>query len=187
MKDTFLIVGLGNPGRRYKKTRHNVGFLVADGLADSLGTRFKKGVGVTEIAEVIQDESKIFIAKPQTFMNRSGFAVVQLLNFYRIALSNLLVISDDFQLPMGRIRLRGGGSSGGHNGLESIIDQLRTNRFARLRIGIGNGPENKVKFVLSRFSTAEFREMKKTIERAVDATGSFMRQGLEKTMTEYNA
>jgi PTH1 family peptidyl-tRNA hydrolase len=186
MKDTFLIVGLGNPGRRYAKTRHNVGFLLADRLADLYRVQFKKGIGFTEVAEVIHDDFKIIIAKPQTFMNRSGFAVVQLVNFYRIALSHLLVVSDDFQLPFGRIRLRGGGSSGGHNGLESIIGQLNTTGFARLRIGIGSA-EDKVKFVLSRFKKGEYREMQVILEQATEAIESFLRQGLERTMTIYNA
>lgn len=181
-----MIVGLGNPGRRYTKTRHNVGFLVADRLADLYHAQFKKGVGLTEVAEVNHNESKIIVAKPRTFMNRSGFAVVQLVNYYRIALSHLLVVSDDFHLPFGRIRLRGGGSSGGHNGLESIIDQLNTSGFARLRIGIGSA-DNKVKFVLSRFKTGEYREMRVILEQATEAVESFIWQGLEKTMTIYNA
>ena len=144
------IVGLGNPGRKYRKTRHNIGFVVAEAIAKRLGGEFTVGSDDFELAEGQARATAVFVVKPLTFMNNSGLAVRQLLKRYRIPLEHLLVIHDDINLPFGRIKLRGKGSDGGHNGLASIIRHLSTQEFPRLRVGVGAdfGPGEMVDYVL---------------------------------------
>ncbi len=188
MEETFLIVGLGNPGRRYEKTRHNVGFMVIDRLAAELGFQLKKGRGSYESGAGRWNDLSLVAAKPMTYMNNSGIAVAELFHYHRIELQRLLIISDDTELPFGRLRLRRKGSSGGHRGLESVIQHLKTNEFARLRIGIGAefAKRDMADFVLSRFSKNEQEELEPILQKAVEAVLTFMRDGIDRAMNLYN-
>jgi len=188
VSDTYLIVGLGNPGRRYEKTRHNAGFMVVDHIAEMLGIQFKKGRGVYAICDGRWNEASILLAKPLTFMNNSGMAVAELVRYYQIDCSQLLVVLDEIELTFGRIRLRRQGSAGGHNGLSSIIQHLNTTSFARLRIGIGTefAKRDMVDFVLSRFSRNEQKELDPVLATSVEAVLSFIRDGIDNAMNLYN-
>jgi len=162
-----LIFGLGNPGKKYELTRHNVGYLVIDQLVNQARVLNLKrqNLGKKFFSEIFVINNKIFLAKPLTFMNKSGKAVKAVMKFYKISLENLIVISDDLDLELGKIRERDSGSSGGHKGLQSIIDELGTDKFKRIKIGIGRSkvipPE---KWVLQKFS----KEEKKIIDEAVE-------------------
>jgi len=188
MQITHLLVGLGNPGRRYNKTRHNIGFMVIDELVSRydnirrlrtrshVGTSLKVGFGQGIIA-----------AKPLTFMNRSGEAVVELLKQYAVPIDHLLIIVDDLALPFGKIRLRRKGSAGGHNGLKSVIAQLHDHSFPRLKIGIGgNIADDAVDFVLGKFRKDEKRQLPEILRHSSDACISFVMRGVSSTMNEYN-
>lgn len=183
-----LIAGLGNIGRKYAGTRHNIGFDMADRLAHKLSARFSSGRGSYAMANGRYDGQKVVIIKPTTYMNRSGLAVQHALNYYGIDRSELLVCYDDIALPLGKLRLRSQGSAGGHNGIKDIINHLGTNDFSRLRIGIGNefSDGNQVDYVLSRFNEDELAEMDKTLDHAVDAVLCFVREGIEEAMNRFN-
>lgn len=188
MSDKYMIVGLGNPGAQYEQTRHNIGFMVIDRLAARFDVSLKKGRGTNKIARLaIADHPTLFV-KPLSFMNNSGIVVAGLLNYYNIDLSRLLIIYDEVELPFGRLRLRKKGGSGGHNGISSIIDHLQTKEFARLRIGIGTeyAKKDMTKFVLSNFSRNEQQELDQMLDISVNAVISFIRDGIDKTMTLYN-
>jgi PTH1 family peptidyl-tRNA hydrolase len=150
-----IIVGLGNPGREYASTRHNLGFLVVDELARRLGAHGARKRFRSDLAEGTLDGERIVLVKPQTYMNLSGYAVREVVNWYHAPRDNLLVVLDDLDLPSGTIRIRADGSAGGHNGLDSVIEQLGTRAVPRLRVGIGRGPGVATAQVLSRFSPAE--------------------------------
>lgn len=166
-----LIVGLGNPGTNYARTRHNFGFIVVDSLAGINGARFAtKKKFTSTIAETDIGTTPVLLVKPQTFMNNSGEAVRALTQFYKIAPSDIWIVSDDIDLPFGTLRVRHQGSSGGHNGLQSIIDQLGTDAFHRLRIGIGSNRPLRVPaedYVLQPFSTAEQQSLPEIVESAI--------------------
>jgi PTH1 family peptidyl-tRNA hydrolase len=164
----YLIVGLGNPDKKYEKTRHNVGFWVVDFLVDRFGLdKFKlEGKFKSAITRGEWDDKKVIIVKPQTYMNNSGMAIQLLKNYFKIQSENIIVIYDELDLPFEEIRVRHEGSSAGHNGIKSIIDYLSTDRFTRIRIGIRNKLADKLpaeKFVLSRFSFWEKRKLKNKI------------------------
>ncbi len=185
----FLIVGLGNPGGEYAKTRHNAGFLLVQKLAKrwkASWTLEKKFNGRVARAEV--NASRVILCEPQTFMNSSGETVGPLLGFYRVPLKQLLVAVDDADLPFGEIRLRPSGSSGGHHGLESIEQHLATREFARLRIGIGRkeGTRGIRDYVLGRFSAAEAELMEKVLTAAADQTEVWLKAGIQKAMSQFN-
>lgn len=184
----FLLVGLGNPGREYRENRHNVGFMLLDRLAVKLDARFTRLQSKALVAEAIYSERKVILAKPQTFMNLSGQSVQGLVHFYKLPLTNLLVAHDDLDLPQGTIRIRPGGGSGGQKGMESIIQRLGTDEFARLRLGIGRpaGRMEAADYVLQDFSEAEMQVMSPTLNRAVDAVLEFVVNGLEAAMNKYN-
>jgi len=184
----YLIIGLGNPGKKYRDTRHNVGFMVVDDLAGELGLTFQQGRGDYLQASGLVDQKKVTLIKPLTFMNNSGLAVRQAVQFYKNDLSNILVVVDDFQIPLGVIRIRKQGSDGGHKGLASIISHLGTKKFPRLRVGIGRETliDNWVSFVLSDFSREELKLLEQVIPIAREAIVSFIVEGLEKTMNKYN-
>jgi len=187
-----LIVGLGNPGKEYLWTRHNVGFLVADQLAALAGTPFRAGKGEFWLAECSLKNIDVAVLKPVTYMNHSGIAVAEFIALHGIALEQILVICDDFQLPMGTIRLRKSGSDGGHHGLASVIYQLQTDQFARLRCGIGsaNMPQEKAamkEFVLDVFPVSELNIVQPMVERARDACMSFVVDGIDQAMNRFNA
>jgi peptidyl-tRNA hydrolase, PTH1 family len=189
MRLKYLIAGLGNPGSKYAATRHNLGFMTADALAQDLGCDFRKKSCSALLAEGSYAESGIIIAKPQLYMNRSGESIAPLLRYLNIGPESLLVIVDDVDLPLGRLRLRKQGSAGGHNGLKSIIAHLNTQEFPRLRLGMGrpDDPEAMIDHVLSEFSRAERTIVQEEIERAVQAVQSFIRYGIDQTMTLCNS
>lgn len=184
----WLIVGLGNPGADYERTRHNLGFMLVDLIARQNGAIVKRNECRSLIGQIAIDFEKAELAKPQTYMNLSGGAVSCLLAKDGRGIEKLIVISDDLALPFGSIRLRPKGSHGGHNGLRSIIDRTGTNEFIRLRVGIM--PEHPVSnarnFVLENFSKAELPEVEKILERSAEAIRSVIRDGIDKAMAEFN-
>lgn len=182
-----LIVGLGNPGEEYKNTRHNVGFMVVEELARQLRVTKQKYIHNGVVAPARFHGGTLLIAKPLTFMNLSGKAVKQMINANRVALPELIVIMDDLDLEPGIIRLRARGGSGGHKGLQSIIDCLGSQDFARLRVGIGRPPrEDVIDWVLTRFGQDEEELMKPAINQAVEALKLWLILGIEKAMNQYN-
>jgi len=182
-----LIVGLGNPGQEYKNTRHNVGFMVVEELARELRVSKQKYVHSGVVGWTRFHGETVLIAKPLTFMNLSGKAVQQMVRANHITLSELMVVVDDLDLDLGVIRLRARGGSGGHKGLQSIIDCLETKDFPRLRVGIGRPPDEEViDWVLTRFTQDEEPLVKPAIDRAVKALKLWLVSGLEKAMNQYN-
>lgn len=186
--DNWLIVGLGNPGASYEKTRHNLGFMLVDRLAREAQTQIKRDECRALIGRAVIENQTVELAKPQTFMNLSGEAVSCLLSKQDRAVDKLIVISDDLALPLGTIRLRSKGSHGGQNGLRSIIDCLKTSDFIRLRIGIM--PEHPISnmknFVLESFAKGEIETVDKVLERSADAIRSVVSEGVEKAMAKFN-
>lgn len=181
-----LVVGLGNPGKRYEGTRHNVGFEVVDEVARRVGAvmgveKFHGwfGKGVHQAGDVV-------LLKPTTFMNRSGRAVLAAGRFYKLELSDLLVVSDDTALPVGRLRIRHRGSAGGHNGLQDIVDVLGSQDFARLRVGVGEPVGASAVYVLSPFDAGERSVVDAAVRRAADAVECWMDRGVDAAMNEYN-
>ncbi len=186
-----LVVGLGNPGREYAGTRHNIGFEVVDRLAEKSGCSFKRKLRfAADVAEVMRPAGKIMFAKPRTFMNRSGTAVAALAKWLKIAPSAVLVVVDDADLPAGEIRLRTSGGSGGHNGLQSVIEAFgNSEEFARLRVGIGrSGPVGAdiTGHVLSRFGAAERPVVDEAVKNAVAAIECCVENGLTAAMNQFN-
>ncbi|NLW43698.1 MAG: aminoacyl-tRNA hydrolase [Syntrophomonadaceae bacterium] len=182
-----LIVGLGNPGQEYKNTRHNMGFMVVEELARELRVIKQKYVHNGVIAWTQFHGETVLIAKPLTFMNLSGKAVQPMVRAYHITLPELMVVVDDLDLDLGVIRLRARGGSGGHKGLQSIIDCLGTQDFPRLRLGIGRPPDEEViDWVLTRFSQDEETLVKEAVDRAVKALKLWLVSGIEKAMNQYN-
>lgn len=185
-----LIVGLGNPGERYENTRHNLGYRVVDYLATKNNKNFKPGKGDYLFCEVEEEEGKkFFLIKPLTYMNVSGEAVVDALDHFSLSRENLLVLCDDINLPLGKIRIRENGTDGGHKGLKSIIYHLNSIFFARLRIGIGEAPQGREleEFVLSEFSEEEKQTVEKMIEKACTAVENTLIWGIEDSMSRFNA
>ncbi len=186
--DNWLIVGLGNPGTSYEKTRHNLGFMLVDRLAREAQTQIKRSECRALIGRAVIENMTVELAKPQTFMNLSGESVSCLLSKQDRVVENLIVISDDLALPLGTIRLRPKGSHGGQNGLRSIIDCLKTSDFIRLRIGIM--PEHPISnasnFVLESFAKSEFETVEKVLEISADAIRSVLSEGIEKAMAKFN-
>ena len=185
-----LIVGLGNPGRQYGETRHNVGFKVLDDLARRHRLEFAPGQADAWTAKLREQwgQTLAVLAKPSTFMNLSGRAVAGLRGFYKIEIPDVLVIADDVNLPLGRLRARMRGSDGGHNGLRSVVEQLGTNEFARLRVGVGRGDERRdlADHVLAGFEPGELADIDRAIGRAADAAEMFVTDGIVKVMNAFN-
>jgi PTH1 family peptidyl-tRNA hydrolase len=188
MTETFLIIGLGNPGRVYRETRHNIGFMLVDRVSSRLKTRFLRLQSKALIASTIFQERKIILAKPQTFMNLSGQSVQGLMHFYKLPLENMLIAHDDLDLPVGTIRLRPDGRSAGQRGMKSAIERLGTDEFPRLRLGIGRPPGqmNAPDYVLQNFSIRDLTIINETLDHAVEAALLWVTEGLEKAMTKYN-
>ena len=184
----WLIVGLGNPGLRYEKTRHNLGFMLIDKLAQMLQTQVKREECRALIGRGAIENQTVELAKPQTFMNLSGESVSCLVKKSSRSIEKLIVISDDLALPFGKVRLRPKGTHGGQNGLRSIIDCLRTPDFIRLRIGIQ--PEHPIgsasNFVLENFSKSDLSEVENILETSADAIFAVIKNGVEKAMAQYN-
>lgn len=184
----FLIVGLGNPGDQYRHTRHNFGFMVIDRLAEKLAVSLKKVKFKALLAETKLDGQALILAKPMTFMNDSGRAVGPLLRFFKVIPDHLLVVHDDLDLPLGSLRLRPTGSSGGQRGVASIIATLGTQDFPRLRLGISRPPGqmDPVAYVLQNFTPAEAELKEMVLNQAADAALTFIREGMQAAMNQYN-
>jgi PTH1 family peptidyl-tRNA hydrolase len=182
-----VVVGLGNPGSRYAGTRHNVGFAVIDALAESPKASGFQSRFQAQVAEVIEEPHKVLLVKPETFMNLSGRCVRQVVDFYQVPLEDLLVVSDDINLPLGKIRARARGTHGGHNGLRDIQNHLATTEYSRLRIGVGAPDEDEaIDHVLSRFRPGERPVMEEAIATAVQAVLVWVHQGIEVCMNQFN-
>lgn len=188
MTETYLLIGLGNPGREYRENRHNIGFMLIDRLAVKLDTRFTRLQSRALVASATYQNLKLILAKPQTFMNLSGQAVQGLVRFYKLPLSNLLVAHDDLDLPAGTIRIRPDGGSAGQKGMASIMERLGTDEFPRLRLGIGHPPGqmDAADYVLQDFPDEERPIISETLNRAVEAALLFVREGLETSMNQFN-
>jgi len=186
--DTFLLIGLGNPGREYRDNRHNFGFMVIDRLCVRLGARGMKLQSKAIVTSAVYEGRKLLLAKPQTYMNLSGQSVQGLAHFYKLPLEQLLVVHDDLDIPYGVMRLRPGGGPGGQKGVASAIERLGTKDFARLRLGIGRPPGrmDPADYVLQDFSREETRSVSEILDRAADAALSFVVDGLDKAMNKFN-
>jgi len=182
----WIVAGLGNPGRKYHRTRHNLGFEVAELIAERLGIRFKDR-GLYEIAEGAYGDEKIILVKPLTYMNLSGEALKLVSDFFKPPTDHIIVIHDDLDLPVGRLKLKKGGSSGGHKGVQSIIERLSDNTFLRVKIGIGKPLDEPVEgYVLRRFSKSERTLIDEAIQRAADAVLEIVTAGIDRAMSIYN-
>lgn len=185
-----LVVGLGNPGSEYRDTRHNVGFLVADEIARRwrLSDAWREKFAALHVRTAVGDQV-VIVAKPLTFMNLSGQAVAGLAAFYQIDPVDVLVVTDDVALPLGRLRARPDGGAGGHNGLKSIIQHLGTQAFPRVRVGVGRGDDRRdlADHVLGRFEAGERDTVSAAVLRAADATETFLSDGIERVMSGFNA
>ncbi|SEF79580.1 peptidyl-tRNA hydrolase [Caloramator fervidus] len=183
----FLVVGLGNPGREYEKTRHNVGFEVIDRLAEKLGIEVNRIKFKGLVGEASVNGKKVVLLKPTTFMNLSGESLIEAVSFYKVNLENVIVIYDDVDINVGRLRIRGSGSDGGHNGMKNIIYHLKDNKFPRVRIGIGKPKGDMVSHVLGRFSQEEEALIKKVVDIAVEAVLEIINNSLQSAMNKYNS
>lgn len=182
----YLIAGLGNHGKEYEKTRHNVGFMVIDQLAKTLHIDALKKKHKAMLAETKIGDHKVILAEPQTFMNLSGEAVAEIAQWYKIPKERIVVISDDVDLETGRIRIRKKGTSGGHKGLDSIIQHLKTTEFTRIRIGVGRGQTETADYVLSNFTKEELPAIGEAIVAAADAAAYLLEHGADAAMNNYN-
>ncbi len=180
------IVGLGNPGEEHGETRHNIGFMVVDEIANRHKLEWRADLDLAYAKKF--KRTQFFLVKPETFMNRSGWALRRFASYHKIEHKDLLVVVDDVDLPLGRIRVRQQGSAGTHNGLKSVVEQLGTIEFPRLRLGIGRGDSRRdlADYVLSKFEPNEWLVLKQSITRAADAAEMFAVDGIEKVMNTYN-
>jgi PTH1 family peptidyl-tRNA hydrolase len=188
MSDDYLIIGLGNPGREYAVSRHNIGFRIADQLAQELETGFSRQQCEAFIAGGKYVDKRIILAKPQTYMNLSGRSVSGLLRFYQVDLSHLLVCCDDIDLPFGVLRMRSAGGSAGQRGMQSILETLGNKEIPRLRFGVGRPPGrmDPADFVLQKFSPMEEEELPSLVKESAHAVLAFVEYGLEAAMNRYN-
>ena len=185
----WLVVGLGNPGEKYENTRHNVGFLTVDELAERARVPVQKLKYRALTNTVELGGARALLMKPVTYMNLSGEAVGQAARFYKIPPERVLVISDDVSLPLGKLRIRKSGSAGGHNGLKNIIQHLGTDQFPRVKIGVGEKPYpdyDMADWVLSRFTGEDLKTITQAVKRAADAVECFVREGPDKAMNRFN-
>jgi len=185
---SYLLVGLGNPGREYQTDRHNYGFMLIDRIAVRLNARGLKVQSKAIVTSATYEDRKLILAKPQTYMNLSGQSIQGLAHFYKLPLENMLVAYDDLDLPFGTIRLRPGGGPGGQRGVASTIEKLGTKDFARLRLGIGRPPGrmDPSAYVLQNFSRDELKSVSEILDRAADAALEFVMNGLDKAMNKFN-
>ena len=182
----WLIVGLGNPGQKYEHTRHNMGFLTVDLLAEQLNVKlnkvkFKSAYNIVRFAG-----QKCLVMKPQTYMNLSGQSVREIMNFYKIPEENLIVIYDDFDLPIGSIRVRKSGGPGTHNGLKSVVQELGSRKFPRVRVGIGSSDGSTIQFVIGKVGKDEQQILNEAAEAAASAAADIIRIGIENAMNIHN-
>ena len=185
---SWLLVGLGNPGNQYAATRHNMGFMALDRLADREGFRFNKLRFRAWTGQWKVGDQQVLVMKPQTYMNLSGESVGEAARFYKIPADHVLVISDDVSLPAGKLRIRGGGSAGGHNGLKNIIQHLGTDQFPRIKIGVGEKPHpdyDIADWVLSKFTGEDAKAMDQAVKRCADAVECLLREGADRAMSRF--
>lgn len=184
-----MIVGLGNPGKQYEKTRHNIGFMIIDKLAQEMGTTVSKKQSNALVEQGKIGNNKVLLVKPQTYMNLSGQAVQQLLNFYKEGISDLIVIYDDLDLELGKLRFRDKGSAGGHNGIKSMIQCLNSQDFPRLKVGIGRPPSfmQTADYVLGTFSKEEGPIIDDSMQKACEGIKVWMKEGINITMNKFNS
>jgi len=185
---SYLLLGLGNPGREYQTNRHNFGFMLIDRLAVRLGARGLKVQSRAIVTSTTYEDRRLILAKPQTYMNLSGQSAQGLLNFYKLPMENMLIAHDDLDIPFGTIRMRPGGGPGGQRGVASTIERLGTKDFARLRLGIGRPPGrmDPSAYVLQDFSREEGKLLSELLDRAADAVLEFVVNGLDKAMNKFN-
>ena len=186
---SWLVVGLGNPGAKYEHTRHNVGFMTADALAGRNGEPIRRVKYHALTSEAVIGGQSVLLMKPTTFMNLSGQAVSEAARFYKIPADHVLVISDDVDLPLGKLRIRKSGSAGGHNGLKHIIQLLGTDQFPRLKIGVGGKPHpdyNMADWVLGQFQGEDKKTIDDAVARAADAVECLLADGIDRAMNQYN-
>lgn len=188
MDKLVLVIGLGNPGTRYENTRHNVGFCTIDLLASKYGIKVSKLKHKALLGDGMIEGQRVVLVKPQTFMNLSGESVRELVEWYKVPVDSVIVIYDDIDLALGKIRIRPGGSSGTHNGMRSVIYQLQDDSFPRIRIGVGRPPEewNLVDFVLGSFGGEERPVIKESIIKAADAVAAIISSGTDTAMNKFN-
>ena len=184
-----VICGLGNPGRKYENTRHNIGFVAIDRIADKTGIEVNRSKFRATVGEGMIAGEKVLLAKPETFMNDSGMAVKEIMDFYKLAPEDLIVIYDDFDIKEGTVRIRPFGSAGTHNGMRSIIRLLGSDRFPRIRIGTGKDDMEQrelIGFVLGGFSKDEVKMMEAAVDTAADAAICYVESGIDRAMNRYN-
>ncbi|MBQ9517068.1 MAG: aminoacyl-tRNA hydrolase [Eubacterium sp.] len=189
-KIEYIVAGLGNPGKKYEKTRHNAGFMAIDLLAKKHGFAFKKAKFQALIADETIDGTRCLFMKPQTMMNLSGEAIIDAANYYNIPDENIIIIYDDVSLDVGKVRCRRKGSAGGHNGIKSIISCLGSEDFPRVKIGVGKKPTgdyDMVKWVLGEFPKDKQSDLDKALEDAVGATEAIITDGIDSAMNKYNS
>jgi len=186
--DRLLVVGLGNPGPRYADTRHNVGAVVLDLLAERVGGRWKSHRSRCEVVEGRLADRPVVLAKPMSYMNESGGPVVGAARFFKVPVESLIVVHDELDLPFGTLRLKRGGGEGGHNGLRSLSASLGSKEYVRVRFGIGRPPgrQDPADFVLKPFTAVERRELPLLVDHAADAVEAVVRQGLEAAQNVFN-
>ena len=186
--NTFLIVGLGNPGREYKDNRHNFGFMLIDRLSVRLNVRLSRVQAKALVGSVNYEGDKLILAKPQTYMNLSGQSIQGLARFYKLPLENMIVAYDDLDLPFGTLRIRPGGGPGGQKGVASAIERLGTKDFRRLRLGIGRPPGrmDPAAYVLQNFAEGDLTLLSEILDHAADAVLTFVSEGLDAAMNKFN-
>jgi peptidyl-tRNA hydrolase, PTH1 family len=179
-------VGLGNPGQRYARTRHNAGAMVLDELLDRSGAKLKSHKSGCLVAEVTMAGERVVLARPTSYMNESGRPIRELARWYKVEAGDIIVVHDEIDLPFGEVRIKSGGGTAGHNGLGSIVNHLSTKDFTRVRVGVGRPRGEGVEHVLGEFSGAQRKELPDVIARAADATERILEAGLERAMNETN-
>lgn len=186
---SWLVVFLGNPGLKYRGTRHNAGFMAAEAMEKELGVSINRLRFKALTATVSLGGQKVLLMMPQTYMNLSGEAVIQAVKFYKISPENVIVVSDDVALPIGKLRIRKGGSAGGHNGLKSIIQHLGTDQFPRMRMGVGAAPHpdyDMADWVLSSFKNQDAEDMERLAEKVCAAIACYISEGADRAMNKFN-
>jgi len=185
---TFLVLGLGNPGRRYEKTRHNAGFLVLDRLAARTGTPLSERQFKAEVGKTSMYGSTVILAKPQTFMNLSGESAVSLRGYFKVADDDIVVIHDEVDLPFGDVRVKKGGGHGGHNGLRDLHSRLGGGNYIRVRFGVSRPPPewDTADYVLGNWTTQENKLLDELVDRAADAVECVLRDGIDTAMQRFN-
>ncbi len=184
-----VIVGLGNPGEKYKNTRHNAGFIAIDHIIKEKNIHSKKRKFSSEIYETTLENKRILLVKPQTYMNLSGDAIVQIVNFYKINIENFIIIIDDIALPIGKLRIKRKGSAGGHNGLKDIINKVGSDQFTRVKIGVGAKPDkrNLADWVTSEFSSTERQQIDIASQKVHNAISLIVENKIDEAMNKFNS